>query len=143
MNEHRKQILEMVAAGTITVDEGGQLLAALEEKPEEALSAATGMPKTAPRYLRVVVDSPGNFDGDGPGKVNIRIPIQLLRAGVQLASLIPPSALTQVNEELRKSGVPVDLTQLKPAHIEDLIEQLSEIAIDVDQPDAKVRVFCE
>ncbi len=66
-----------------------------------------------------------------------------MRAGVQLASLIPPQALGQVNEELKKSGVPFDLTQLKPQHIEELIEALDEMTVEVDQPDTKVRVFCE
>jgi hypothetical protein len=68
---------------------------------------------------------------------------RLLRAGVRLTSLIPPQALTQVNAELNKSGVPIDLTQLKPQHVEDLIEQLDDITVDVDQPDTKVQVFCE
>lgn len=39
--------------------------------------------------------------------------------------------------------MPVDLTQLKPQHIEELIEQLDDLTVDVDQPDAKVQVFCE
>jgi hypothetical protein len=73
----------------------------------------------------------------------VRVPLQLLRAGVRLASLIPPQALSQANEGLARSGVPIDLTQLKPQHIEELIEQLDDITVDVDQPDAKVQVYCE
>ena len=91
----------------------------------------------------MVVSSEDNFGGDGPGRVNVRVPLQLLRAGVRLASLIPPQALTQVNAELNKSGVPIDLTQLKPQHLEELIEHLDDVTVDVDQPDAKVQVFCE
>jgi hypothetical protein len=48
-----------------------------------------------------------------------------------------------VNVELNKSGVPIDLTQLKPQHIEELIEQLDDVTVDVDQPEARVQVFCE
>ena len=91
----------------------------------------------------MVVNSADNFGGDGPGLVNVRVPLQLLRAGVRLTSLIPPQALAQVNAELNKSGVPIDLTQLKPQHIEELVEQLDDVTLDVDQPDAKVQVFCE
>jgi hypothetical protein len=47
------------------------------------------------------------------------------------------------NVELTKSGIPIDLTQLKPQHIEELIEQLDDVTVDVDHPDAKVQVFCE
>jgi hypothetical protein len=57
--------------------------------------------------------------------------------------LIPPQALTRANAELDKSGVPIDLTQLKPEQLEALVEQLDEVTLEVDQPDAKVRIFCE
>jgi hypothetical protein len=90
-----------------------------------------------------VVNWEDKSGSDGSGRVNVRVPLQLLRAGVRLTSLIPPQALTKVNAELTKSGVPIDLTQLKPQHIEELIEQLDDVTIDIDQPDTKVQVFCE
>lgn len=143
MNEQRRQILQMLAEGKITTDEAERLIDALEREQPESPPGAAPRPKPRPRYLRVVVNSADNFGGDGPGRVNVRVPLQLLRAGVRLTSLIPPQALTQVNAELNKSGVPIDLTQLKPQHIEELIEQLDDVTVDVDQPDAKVQVFCE
>jgi len=144
MSEQRRQILQMLADGKITADEAERLIAALERDQSTSSSSDTEPgQKPRRRYLRVVVDSPENFGGDGPGRVNVRVPLQLLRAGVRLASLIPPQALSQANEELTKSGVPIDLTQLKPQHIEELIEHLDEMTVDVDQPDAKVQVFCE
>ena len=88
----------------------------------------------------MVVDA---VDNGEPGRVNVRVPLQLLRAGVRLAALIPPQALGQANAELNKSGVPFDLTQLKPEQLEALVEHLDEMTVEVDQPDAKVRVFCE
>ncbi len=39
--------------------------------------------------------------------------------------------------------MPIDLTQLKPQQLEELIEHLDDVVVDLDQPDAKVRVFCE
>ena len=141
MNEQRRQILQMLVEGKITADEAEQLIDALErEQPESPPGAAPG-PKPRPKYLRVVVDD--NSGGDGPTRVNVRVPLQLLRAGVRLTSLIPPQALTKVNAELNKSGVPIDLTELKPQHIEELIEQLDDLTVDVDDPDTKVQVFCE
>jgi hypothetical protein len=91
----------------------------------------------------VLVSEADSSGGDGPSRVNIRVPPRLLRAGVRLTSLVPAHALSRVNAELDKSGVPIDLTQLKPQHIENLIDQLDDVIVDVDQPDAKVQVFCE
>jgi hypothetical protein len=143
MNEQRRQVLEMLAEGKITADEAERLIDALEREQPESPPGAAPRPKPRPKYLRVVVNSEDDSGGDGPSRVNIRVPLQLLRAGVRLTSLIPPQALTRVNAELNKSGVPIDLTQLKPQHIEELIEHLDDLTVDVDQPDAKVQVFCE
>jgi SHOCT-like protein len=143
MNEQRRQILQMLAEGMITSAEAEQLIDALEREQPESPPGVASRPKPRPKYLRVLVSSEDNFGGDGPSRVNVRVPLQLLRAGVRLTSLIPPQALSKVNVELNNSGVPIDLTQLKPQHIEELIEQLDDITVDVDQPDAKVQVFCE
>ncbi|MEV4197126.1 SHOCT-like domain-containing protein [Micromonospora globbae] len=141
MNEQRRQILEMLAEGRITAGEAERLIDALGREQPVSSPGAAPRPKPRPKYLRVVVSSEDDFDG--PGRINVRVPLQLLRAGVRLTSLVPPQALAKVNEELHRSGVPVDLTQLKPQHIEELIEQLDDLTVDVDQPDAKVQVFCE
>jgi SHOCT-like protein len=143
MNEQRRQIFQMLAEGKITADEAERLIDALERAQPESPRAAESHPSARPKYLRVVVNSADGSGDDGPTRVNIRIPLQLLRAGVRLASLLPPQALAKVNAELDKSGVPIDLTELKPQHIEELIEQLGDVLVDVDDPDAKVQVFCE
>ncbi|WP_335936575.1 SHOCT-like domain-containing protein [Streptomyces sp. PTD5-9] len=143
MNEQRRQILEMLAEGKITADEAERLIGALERQRPEPSPGAASQPKPRPKYLRVVVNSADEPGGDGPSRVNVRIPLQLLRAGVRLTSLIPPQALTKVNAELSRSQVPIDLTALKPQHLEELIEQLADVDIDVDDPEAKVKVFCE
>jgi hypothetical protein len=143
MNEQHRQILQMLAEGKVTADEAERLIDALEREQPESPPTAAGRPKSRPKYLRVLVSSEDNAGGDGPSRVNVRVPLQLLRAGVRLTSLIPPQALTKVNAELGKSGVPIDLTQLKPQQLEELIDQLDEVIIDVDDPGAKVQVFCE
>ncbi|XVQ14156.1 SHOCT-like domain-containing protein [Spirillospora sp. CA-255316] len=143
MNEQRRQILQMLGEGKITADEAERLIDALEREQPGSPPAAASRPKSRPKYLRVLVSWADESGGDGPGRVNVRVPLQLLRAGVRLASLIPPQALTKVNVELSRSGVPIDLTELKPQHIEDLIEHLDDLTVDVDDPDTKVQVFCE
>jgi hypothetical protein len=101
-------------------------------------------PTTKFKYLRVLVDG---VEEGGPLKVNVRVPLQLLRAGVKLASLIPTQAQDSVNEALRREGIGLDLAQIKPENLEELVDSLGELTVDVDVNDhtnkMKVRVFCE
>jgi hypothetical protein len=72
--------------------------------------------------------------------------MQLLRAGVRLASLIPVQAHQQFDEALSSHGVPMTLSQIKPENLEELIDHLEDLTVDVDTTDegtTKVRVFCE
>jgi hypothetical protein len=140
MNEQRKDILDMLAEGKITPEEAEQLIAALERDQPRAAASSEVRPKGKAKYLRLEVDTVENGE---PGRVNARVPLQLLRAGVQLAALIPPQALARANAELTRAGVPFDLTQIKPGQLEALVDQLDEVTLEVDQPDAKIRVFCE
>ena len=147
MSENRRQILQMLSLGQITADEAERLIAALEKEAPSAASAdqAESRPKARLKYLLVVVDS--EDEGDGPTKVNIRVPMQLLRAGVKLAGLIPVRARDCVNNAMREHGMPFDLNQVRPENLEELIEQLEDLTVDVDQKNekekVKVRVFCE
>jgi hypothetical protein len=78
--------------------------------------------------------------------VNVRVPMQLLRAGVRLAALIPKQAHDQLDQALSNSGVPLTLSQIKPENLEELIDHLEDLTIDVDGKEGnqtKVRVFCE
>jgi hypothetical protein len=141
MNEQHRQILQMLAEGKITADEAGRLIDALEREQPDVPPGAAHDPKPRPKYLRVLMND--DSAGDGPTRINVRIPLKLLRAGVRLAALIPPQALTKINAELDKAGVPIDLTELKPQHLEEFIEALDDVTVDVDDPDTKIQVFCE
>lgn len=153
MNENRRQILEMLAAGKVTAEEAERLLAALDPTPiTTGYSSGTrggdgATVKTRARYLRVLVEADESMTGmKGGTTVNVRVPMQLLRAGVRLASLIPQQAHGQLDEALSKHGVPITLSQIKPENLEELIDHLEDLTVDVDGTDGnatKVRVFCE
>jgi antitoxin component of RelBE/YafQ-DinJ toxin-antitoxin module len=147
MSEHRRQILQMLAEGKISADEAERLIAAFDAPATSASEATASAGKARAKYLRVQVDSEDDGGHDGPTKVNVRVPMQLLRAGVKLAGLIPSQALHRANDAIHQQGIPFDLTQIKPENLEELVEQLSDLSVDVDQKDAttkvKVRVFCE
>ncbi|RSM91540.1 hypothetical protein DMH04_00610 [Kibdelosporangium aridum] len=137
MNDERKGVLDLLAEGKITVDEAERLITALEQVQPPVVSSSDGRPK---KYLRFVVDT---TDMGERTKVNVRVPLQLLRAGVKLAALIPPVAVEKVNTELAKAGVPFDLGQLKPEQLEEFVDHLDDLTFDVDHTDTVVRVFCE
>jgi hypothetical protein len=160
MNEHRRQILEMLAAGKLTPEQADKLLAAIE--PEQAIPAgefsgsiggANGAKepgatvKTRAKYLRVQVEADESMTGNkGLTRVNVRVPMQLLRAGVRLAALIPQQAHDQLDEALSRHGVPLTLSQIKPENLEELIDHLEDLTVDMDGAEGnktKVRVFCE
>ncbi len=131
MNENRRKILEMLSQGQVTADDAERLITALEKEPPASHKA---------KYLRVLV---ADEKGDGATTVNIRVPMQLLRAGVRLTSLIPLEARDRVNLALKKEGMDFDLNQIKPENLEELIDHLEDLTVDVNDNDVKVRVFCE
>jgi hypothetical protein len=140
VNEQRRQILEMLAEGKITADEAERLIDAVEPEQPSSSAGALLRQKPRPKYIRFLLE---DNSSDAPSRINVRVPLQLLRAGVKLTSLIPPQAITRVNAELDKAGVPVDLAQLRPQDLEELIEQLDEVTVDLNDPDTKMQVFCE
>jgi hypothetical protein len=139
MTEDRKRILTMLADGKITADEAERLLDAMGSRSAPTPYVGEGS-NNRPKYFRVEVNS---NEGDGQTKVNVRIPMQLLRAGVRLGALIPPRARDEVNAALAREGVPFDINQIKPENLEELIEHLAGVTVDVDDPTARVRVYCE
>jgi hypothetical protein len=156
MNENRRQILEMLAAGKITAAEAEQLLAALEPDTTQtggrpAGNAGSGQPVGAAharaKYLRVLVEADEEMTGlKGPTTVNVRVPLQLLRAGVRLAALIPQQAHNELDQAFSRHGVPLTLSQIKPENLEELIDHLEDLTVDVDGKDGnktRVRVFSE
>ena len=138
MTDNRRQILDMLANGKITAEEAERLIAALERN---GAGATTMSESDKIKYLRVLVDTKDPVDG--PTKVNVRVPMQLLRAGVRLTGVIPAGAREEVNAALRKEGIAFDINNITPQNLEELIEQLRELTVDVDNENTKVRVFCE
>ena len=144
MNENRRQILEMLAAGKITAEEAERLIAALEDPPLASAGAAETPTKSRAKYLRVLVEADESMTGmKGSTTVNVRVPMQLLRAGVKLASVIPAEARDRVNGALHKEGVPFDLNQVTAENLDELVNHLDDLTVDIDEQQTKVRFFCE
>jgi hypothetical protein len=138
MNEERRRILSMLAEGKISAAEAESLLDAMNGAG--ATNADQARP-ARPKYLRVQVDG---HDGGRAGRVNVRVPFNLVRAGVRLAALLPAAAHGPINKALKENGLDIDVSKLKPEDFDDLVEHLSDLTVDVEGAlGEKVRVYCE
>ena len=90
-----------------------------------------------PRYLFVKVDS---TDGD---KVNIRVPLKIIRAGIKLKSLIPQDAQDKIDEKLGEKGVDFKLEDISDENIHEFMQALTEFEVNVeDRKGENVRIYC-
>jgi len=146
MPENKKRILKMLAEKKITVEEAERLLALTASEDAAGNTGLEGVlgRKSAPKYLRVEV-RPGSSAEFSPQaeRVNIRVPINLIRAGMKLTALIPAHAADKVHDALKEKGVDFDLRNLKMDDIEELVEALSNLEVDVDSGKEKVHVYVE
>ena len=134
MSDSRMKILEMLSDGKITIDEASSLLEKVSISENETPASVEKSPEghTSPRYLRVVVDS---SDGD---KVNVKIPMSLIKTGIKLSALLP----TDAADAMKDQGI--DLTMLRDLPTDELLEALRELEVNVDSADGDtVRVFTE
>ena len=144
MSESRKKILEMLAQGKISADEAYRLLGACGEEGPEKASRAESDTKPRPKYLRVTVLPREDSDPAHADRVNVRIPMSLVRAGIKLTALIPPEALDKANTALKDKGINFDVRNIKPEDLEDLIEAMGDMQIDVEgHKGERVKVFVE
>ena len=135
MSREREKILRMVADGTITPDEAEQLLNRLDPEAPTAVAEPSTEPGERPtgpiKYLRVVING-------GDDKVNVRVPIALIRTGIKLTTLMPQNA----SEHLSEHGI--DLGRFSELDGDELIEALRELWVEIESEDGDtIKVFCE
>jgi hypothetical protein len=141
MNTNQRKILEMLAEKKISVNEAERLM--LLVQPESSTAEGPTVKKT-PKYLRVLIQpvrddlNPAEYEN-----VNIRVPMALLRAGIKLASIIPPSAYNDVDSALKDKGIQIDLRDIKPENIEDLITALSDLEVNIEDAKNRVQIYAE
>ncbi len=137
MSEDRRKILDMLAAEQISVDDAQRLLDKLEPQPAPAAAQDDPLPRKGPRYLRIhIVD-----DDD---KVELQIPLALIRTGIRLGALVPDSAKGKLKKlkKLKKQGFDID--QFLEMASEDLVDSLAELEVNIEGEDGeRVRLFCE
>jgi hypothetical protein len=144
MSDNQKRILQMLAEGKISVEEATRLLALVDKDtgvPDTG--TLTGGLKPNPKYLYVRVEPKEGCKDSKPGRVNVRIPVGLIRAGMKLRGLIPDQAAENMNRAMKEKGFSFDIRDIKDADLEELINALTDTEINVDSAEAEVRIHAE
>lgn len=138
MSENRKRILDLLSDEKISVEEAEWLLAALNEVDGHG-GSVHGRNRTEgrPKYFYVKVDE----SGEGGERVNVRVPLALIRAGVNLTKLIPSNAARGINQALGEKGIEIDIHNLGGEEIDQLIDALSDFEVEVQSPTEQVHVY--
>lgn len=138
MSDERKQVLEMLTEGKISVEDADRLLDKLSGSQHGATASTPNelAPREnnvrTPKYLRVVM---GGTSGD---KVNIRVPLMFVKTGLKLTTMMPKQAAAQLAEE------GIDLSHLSELKGDELMQALHELNVDIESAEGEsVRVFCE
>lgn len=143
MSNERSRILNMLAEGKITAEEAEKLLDALEHGPDQGTKdeeerKTEPKPGDKPKYLCIVV-RPKSSEGD---KVDIKIPLQIIRAGVKLKSILPESARDRINTKFIDKGIGLNINDIDSRSLEELLQSLKELSIDVEDGNETVKIYC-
>lgn len=84
--DERLKILNMIAEGKISAEEGAQLLKALQTSSSKGTTGSGPNGVAQPRYLRVRVTSATS----GQVKANINIPMSLINVGLRMGARFAP-----------------------------------------------------
>ena len=133
MSQKTRQVLEMLSAGKVSVQEAEQLLQAV------AAPGQSDDKRAEPRYFRILVNKPAR-DGKKAENVNIRVPMTVVRGGLRLGALFP-GMLGKKTIQL-DNGAELDLSKIHYTDLEAMIKDIGELTVDVDG-DAPVRIRCE
>ncbi len=140
MSNETKRVLKMVAAGKITVDEGERLLGVLGAG-QSASPPPAEADRPVPRFLKMEAGAIGK-DGKDEG-FRMRVPLDLLRAGIKMRALIPETKRDKINEKLREKGIEGDIFEMSDDQIDTLIRSLGELEIEGGDSDGSFRLYLE
>lgn len=150
MSENQNKVLQMLADGKINVEEAQSLLSLINDPDSRENTTASGTQgrKKLPRYIHVIVEPQKNISGnegshDRHSKVNIRVPLSLIRAGMKFASLMPSETAEHVDRAFKEKGLSFDIKHLKEEDLQEIISALEESVINIDNEKELIRIYSE
>jgi len=141
MAEERMRILSMLAEGKITADEADKLLEAMANRNKQASEEATkpAIGSTKCRYMYVKVEPKEGMPSE---RVAIKVPLALIKTGLNFSKFIPKEAQDKVQESMDKKGIPFNLCDMKNGELDEMFTAMEDLSIDVDTDESTVQVFC-
>lgn len=138
MSDEKSRLLQMVRDGKISVEEGVELLGALDDTENRGPNPEK---KPGDRFLRVRVDS-------AEVRVNVNIPLNLLKVASHLGNMIAGFIPDEARREMAGRGL--DFSRIDFKELLSLIEQgLADgklVDVDIEDPEkgrVRVEVYVE
>ena len=125
MAEERLRILGMLSEGKITNDEADKLLEAMASRNKQDM------------HIRVQPK-----EGKSSERVVLKVPLALVKAGLNFSKLIPKEAQEKVQESMDSKGIPFNRSEMKFEDLEEMFAVMEDLSIDVDTEESTIQVFC-
>lgn len=129
MENHQRDILSRLAEGKIDVDEAQKLLQAFSTSPREIEKK---------EYQFFHIQAEGDTEKE---RVNIKVPLRLLRSGFKWMNLIPRKSIDKVQEKLERKGIEFNLRDLTKENAQELLDSLQDLEV-VAEGQGSIRIYC-
>jgi hypothetical protein len=168
-SDPRNKVLDLLADGKITASEAKSLLGLVSgvagpdspdrdrgrgeldrserrgrrERVREGRSRDRDGGRRSNVYFRIRVDPRVDAGADpNADRLNIRVPIGLIKSGVRLMSLVPGAAADRVNQVLADRGIDLDFKNLDADRLEEILDD-GGFTIDITEGDVRIRISVE
>lgn len=139
MKEEKLRVLNMVAEGKISPEEGGQLIDKLEKDQKDIGNSDVLQAMEAKNFYIKVEPK----DGKSKDQVSVKVPFALLKAGLNIAGLIPKEAQEKINSSMAEKGMSFNISDMKPENIQEIMTALEEFTVDIETDDSSVKIYCK
>jgi uncharacterized protein YajQ (UPF0234 family) len=141
MSDERMRILNMLAEGKITPDDAEKLLKAMDANTRQTETMNKPLFESVKgKYLYVQVEPK---EGKSSERVSVKVPLALVKAGLNISKLIPKDAQEKVQSSMQEKGIPFNISDMDTENLQEILDAMEQMSIDVDTDESTVQVFCK
>ena len=140
MSDERMRILNMLAEGKITPDDAEKLLKAMDNNSRQTETINKSLSENVKgKYLYVQVEPK---EGKSSERVSVKVPLALVKAGLNISKLIPKDAQEKVQSSMQEKGIPFNISDMNPENLQEILDAMEQMSVDVDTDESTVQIFC-